>query len=248
MAVGQRRYNGETGWRYGLWLMFRINRIASLMFELPLFPLNSVLFPGMTNSLYIFEERYQLMINTCLQKQQPFGWVLIEEGQEALGPLARPFRVGCTAQIVRVQPLEQGTMNILIIGQERFEIAALNDDLPYLVGSVQLSPVAHSSPDRLRRLDGYLRPLVERYLMVLANSENIDFDPLQLPVDPVALAWLAAAIVQQLSNPEKQALLSVPSAARLLREIYAIYHREVALLDMMIDRGNDPVSEPFSLN
>ena len=218
------------------------------MFELPLFPLNSVLFPGMTNSLYIFEERYQLMINTCLQKQQPFGWVMIEEGREALGPLARPHRVGCTAQIIRVQPLEQGTMNILIIGQERFEVKALDYELPYLVGSVQLSPVTNSAPDRVKRLDGYLRPLVERYLMVLADSEDIDFDPLQLPVDPVELAWLGAAILQQVSNSQKQALLSVPSAARLLREIYAIYHREVALLDMMLDRGSDPVSEPFSLN
>ena len=56
------------------------------MIELPLFPLNTVLFPGMPLGLHIFEDRYKLMIGQCVQERRPFGVVLIRSGQEALGP------------------------------------------------------------------------------------------------------------------------------------------------------------------
>jgi len=72
------------------------------MFELPLFPLNTVLYPGTPLYLHIFEPRYQRMINLCLNEHRPFGVVLIRHGQEALGPLAEPYRIGCTADIIRV--------------------------------------------------------------------------------------------------------------------------------------------------
>ena len=218
------------------------------MFDLPLFPLGSVLFPGMTNSLYIFEDRYKLMINTCLEQRKPFGWVLIEEGREALGPLARPYRIGCTAQVFRVQPMEQGTMNITIVGQDRFEIKSLHYNQEYLSGTVELYPLERKHPDRIQRHEQRLRPLVERYLSILAKAEDLEFDPLQLPADPVEFAYLSAAILQQINNQQKQRLLSLPGASRLLSEIHTIYHREVALLDMMAQRADNPTNEPFSLN
>lgn len=218
------------------------------MFELPLFPLSSVLFPGMTNSLHIFEERYKTMINGCLQNDQPFGWVLIEEGREALGSLAHPYRVGCTAQIARVQPLEQGTMNIMIMGEERFEIKSLQYDQPYLVGTVEMYPLSNKDPKRLEQHEARLRPLIERYLSILAKAENMDFDPQQLPKDPIELAYLSAAILQQLTTAQKQHLLTAPSAVTLFKDIYAIYHREVTILEMMATRGDRTVDQPFSLN
>ena len=60
------------------------------MATLPLFPLNTVLFPGMQLKLHIFEERYKLMINSCIESNQPFGVVLIKEGREAFDPIAIP--------------------------------------------------------------------------------------------------------------------------------------------------------------
>ena len=61
------------------------------MQEIPLFPLNTVLFPNAPLRLHIFEERYKRMVNDCLAEKQPFGVVLIRHGLEALGPLAEPF-------------------------------------------------------------------------------------------------------------------------------------------------------------
>ena len=86
------------------------------MFELPLFPLNTVLFPGMPLPLHIFEDRYKQMINNCLEEKEPFGVVLIRNGKEALGPLAQPHSIGCTARIVEVQKLSDGRMNITSVG------------------------------------------------------------------------------------------------------------------------------------
>ena len=79
-----------------------------IMFELPLFPLNTVLFPGMPLTLHIFEDRYKLMIGKCIQERQPFGVVLIRRGLEALGPVADTHSVGCMAFIRQVERLEQG--------------------------------------------------------------------------------------------------------------------------------------------
>jgi len=56
------------------------------MYELALFPLFTVLFPGMPLHLRIFEPRYRLMIKRCLDANQPFGVVLIRKGEEARDP------------------------------------------------------------------------------------------------------------------------------------------------------------------
>jgi len=92
------------------------------MRELPLFPLNSVLFPGLALHLHIFEERYKRMIEYCIAQDQSFGVVLIKRGMEALGPIAEPYSIGCSARIHNIQKLDQGKMNIIIIGEERFKI------------------------------------------------------------------------------------------------------------------------------
>src|SRR3990172_7303439 len=89
--------------------------------ELPLFPLNAVLFPGATLPLHIFEERYKQMIRRCLEERTPFGVLLIRKGNE-VGEPAEPFDVGTVADMVRVQHLQEGRMNILCRGGERFRV------------------------------------------------------------------------------------------------------------------------------
>jgi len=104
--------------------------------ELPLFPLNSVLFPGATLPLHIFEERYKLMIGRCLQSGSPFGVLLIRSGNE-VGEATEPFEVGTTARIVRVQHLDEGRMNLVCLGERRFRLLRKLRETPYLVGEVE---------------------------------------------------------------------------------------------------------------
>lgn len=220
------------------------------MFDIPLFPLGSVLFPGIPISLHIFEERYKEMVNLCLKNNQPFGVVLIREGHEAHGPLAQPHLVGCTALITGVKPLEQGRKFIVAIGVDRFRINSLSFDQSYLVGSVELLP----QPDKIespqaQRQGEQLSLLVRRYLEIVTQVSNLDFEPEQLPTNPLGLAYWAAAILQNVPQTDKQTLLALESSSALLAQVSALYRREVSFLEMMLARhGAGEETGPFSLN
>ena len=102
-----------------------------MTYELPLFPLNTVLFPGMPLPLHVFEERYKEMVQVCLDEQRPFGVVLIRSGVAEGGPLADPYDVGCVAEIIEVQKLEDNIkLNIrkqlrdMLESRERFMVQA----------------------------------------------------------------------------------------------------------------------------
>lgn len=218
------------------------------MFELPLFPLNTVLFPGTPIQLHIFEPRYKLMIEQCIQNDQPFGVVLIHKGVEAGGPLAEPHPIGCTAQITQVERLDDGRMNILAVGLERFQIVALNRTEPYLTGTVELIPLDEDDEPIIEQAGRRLRPWVERYLAVLSQvAEDAHFDLDRLPDDPLALAYLAAALLQ-VPSEQKQTLLAADQAVDFLTAIRAMYRREVALLSAIVARDTIDTQGLFSLN
>jgi Lon protease-like protein len=224
------------------------------MFELPLFPLNTVLFPGMPLALHIFEDRYKLMIGKCLQERRPFGVVLIRKGAEALGPLPEPNTIGCTAFISQVERLHQGRLNIGAIGQRRFRIESINTDLPFLRGQVEYFPLQEDDLKGQKRLAGRLRPWVARYLDHLSRlgSKTLQID--DLPQEPVPLAYASAAILQ-IAASQKQALLSVERAVTLLAQLRNIYRSEIAILKAIgqlpgPELGEDPDRDQsvFSLN
>ncbi len=219
------------------------------MLEIPLFPLNTVLFPHMPISLNIFEPRYKLMVEECLRTGAPFGVVLIREGDEAHGPLAEPHEVGCLAQITQVDRLPDGRLSILAVGLERFEIQTLSHDQPYLKGVVEPLPLNAESQQEVDRWGDVLRPYVEQYLGMLARSSDaVRFDPADLPQDSLALAHLAAALVQ-IPLEQKQDLLNEGDAAKFVRQVSRVYQREVAILELILQ--HEAAGEPegvFSLN
>ncbi|MFQ5777297.1 MAG: LON peptidase substrate-binding domain-containing protein [Terriglobia bacterium] len=100
---------------------------------LPLFPLDVVLFPGMPLPLHIFEPRYQQMIRHCRDQRQEFGVILAR--REGIA------RVGCSAEIIKtIKQYPDGRSDILTIGQSRFHLLELFEDLPYLQGRVDFLP------------------------------------------------------------------------------------------------------------
>jgi Lon protease-like protein len=202
------------------------------MYEIPLFPLNTVLFPGMPLPLHIFEERYKEMIGRCIQESLPFGVVLVQEEISESGPPAKPHAIGCTAEIAQVQPLEEGRMLIMTIGRERFRIVDLKYDRPYLVGVVETAPLEREDGEILDRAAAHLHPLVTEYLTILARVGEVDFDVTQVPRDAEALIYLAATLIQ-LPQEDKQHLLATDRASMLLRRLYHHYKGEVALMRWM---------------
>lgn len=92
-------------------------------FELPIFPLGSVLFPGGTLALKIFEQRYMDMAKDCLKRAKPFGIALIREGEEVGSPAA-PYPVGTLARIDDWDMPNLGVLQIKVLGGTRFRIIA----------------------------------------------------------------------------------------------------------------------------
>jgi len=89
--------------------------------DLPLFPLNTVLFPGGRLPLRIFEQRYMDMAKTCLRDRSPFGVCLIREGRE-VGTPAVPADVGTLARIGSWDMPQLGVLHITAVGEQRFRI------------------------------------------------------------------------------------------------------------------------------
>jgi Lon protease-like protein len=222
--------------------------MGAAMNELPLFPLNTVLFPFTPVYLHIFEERYQRMIGECIQKHEPFGVVLIKSGREALGSLAEPFRVGCTAEIVQVEKLSEGRLNIVAMGRDRFRIVELDQKRqPYLVGKVEQFPLKPGQPGKLEGIVQKLRPWVSGYVKLLAEYSEAPAQAQKLPEDPLVFAYLSAAILQ--SPPvQKQALLEAEDAGAMAASLLNMLRRETAILQNIHEKESGAGKRTFSQN
>src|SRR6202522_2454777 len=102
---------------------------------LPLFPLGTVLYPGMVLPLHIFEERYRQLVRDLLERPEPrrFGVIAIRKGRETgIDGVHSLYQIGCTATLRRVERLEDGRFDLVTVGTERFRLKALDQPLPYL--------------------------------------------------------------------------------------------------------------------
>ena len=206
------------------------------MSELPLFPLNTVLFPGAPIQLHIFEERYQQMMDFCITERQPFGVVLIAEGSESRGPLARPHMVGCAAHIQQVEPLPDGRMNLLAYGKERFQIHALGEGKPYLTGEVTPFPLIWRQSPQLSKVQSELATEAARYIRLLSKAGEVDTSAINWPDDVESLTYLAAHMLR-ISAAEKQKLLAQEDAYSLMRLMLKLYRQEVSVMQTMPGRS-----------
>jgi len=107
---------------------------------LPLFPLDVVLFPGAALPLHIFEPRYKEMMEECLAGRSPFGVVRAQENTLA--------QVGCTAEVVAViKRHEDGRLDIVTQGRQRFEVIELDQERSFLRGEVEYFDDEAGAPD-----------------------------------------------------------------------------------------------------
>ena len=181
---------------------------------IPLFPLNVVLFPGGFLPLHIFEERYKLMVQRCIDANSEFGVVLIKSGVE-VGGNVEPHAVGTAARIVNVRREEDGRMNIMVTGRERFRIDSVLLREPYMEAVVGvLDDDSPETPDA--DLLGEMRQAVAEQIRLLHGLRGGWVREPKTPEDPVELSWLVCTLLQA-GNDVKQALLEEPSTAARLR-------------------------------
>jgi Lon protease-like protein len=212
--------------------------------ELPLFPLNTVLFPGQMLPLHIFEDRYRLMIRRCLAEDLPFGVVLIKHGQE-VGVAAEPHDVGTIARIVKSSHLPDGTIDIVVVGQERFFIQHPIYDQPYLRGEVRtLLMQEPSDVDAVVTLARAVRDGVTQYIQLIVEAAGLQIRVDEMPAAPLQLGYLAG-VAMQIDNREKQDLLAISSLQEVLVREVRLLNRENALLRWMIAQRDWPGNAQF---
>ena len=206
--------------------------------ELPLFPLNNVvLFPGMPLPLHIFEDRYKAMIGDCVRRDEPFGVLLIKEGNE-VGEPAAPHSIGTTARIAQVQRLEEGRMNILTRGERRFELLETVQTAPHLVGLVRYVEdeegiVSTTTVAGVR--EQYVQ--LQRYLTAMAGGWDRE---VSVPDDPNELAQRSAvslAVSLPLPPDVRQDLLETRTAGEQLEKLHSVMRQANRIVAEQVEQN-----------
>jgi uncharacterized protein len=220
---------------------------------LPLFPLSTVLFPGMRLPLHVFEERYRALVAELLAGPEPrrFGVIAIRSGREVgASGVAALHEVGCVAVVRQVATHPDGRYDLQTVGTERFRLASTDRSRPYLQGEVELLPdgVAERGAVAVAVVVRQVQAGFRAYLNALADQGGGVISVADLPDEPVLLSYvIGAAMIIDL--PERQSLLAAPDALSRLRLERSLLVRETAILRATTSRpAPDYAHEQFSAN
>ncbi len=202
--------------------------------RLPLFPLGTVLVPGLVLPLNIFEPRYRQLVadlEDLPEDEREFGVVAIREGGEVgSGALRALYDVGCAASLQEVSTAPDGRSQILSTGVRRFRLLDLDveSETPYLTGLVEWLDEVDGDADPALALRS--RALWDRYTELLGG-----FGPQvvqDLPTDPGPLSYLlTTAVVMPLH--QRQSLLATPTDAARLAAVNRFLQQEVAIMSVV---------------
>ncbi len=199
------------------------------MTEVPLFPLNTVVFPGVATPLHVFEERYRRLVRELVGIEsvfdRVFGIIAIREGYEVGDHgLQSAHRVGTLVQLTEVEAYDDGRFDIEVIGRQRLRVLGSENTGPLLRGRVELlSDVDEpdASTEAKRTLSTF-----ETYRRVLSDLRGGPVLAGDLPSDPAYLSY-ALASTCLLTLPQRQALLEAPSARERLGMLRRTLHEEM---------------------
>ena len=218
---------------------------------LPLFPLGTVLYPGLLLPLNIFEERYRELVRDLLDGPEPrrFGVIAIRKGRETgVDGISALYQIGCTATVREVAEQDDGRYHLVTVGTQRFRLASLDTSRPYLQGEVDL--LEEEVGDEAAA--GLAVHAVQRgfhgYLEALASRESVEVTVPELPDEPLLLSYLvAASMILDLSV--RQDLLAEPDAERRLGAERALLARETTMLrSLTATPAPDLRNTPYSSN
>ncbi len=197
-----------------------------------MFALDTVLFPGLTLPLHVFEDRYTAMVRHLLDQsdlsQRRFGIVSIREGYDMGGhAMQSAHRVGCEAVLVEAEGYPDGRFDIEVVGRRRLRLDEMDTTGPFMVGDVVfLDDPAGEGAEAVAV--GALQAF-EEYRSLLARQRGDDVVIGELPTEPRALSYALAATVL-LTGQDRQALLEAPDAETRLRLTTELIHAEMAAI------------------
>jgi uncharacterized protein len=205
--------------------------LSSVHEQLPIFPLNTVMFPGVSVPLHVFEDRYRALVHHLLtisdKTMRLFGVVAIREGYEVgQHGVQSVHRVGCVVQMTSVEPYQDGRFDIEVVGRSRLRLDGLDTSGEFLVGDVETLPERTAKgSDATQEAERTLAVYQEyrRRLSVLRGGEVLDGD---LPRDPEYLSYSLAATCL-LTLQERQSLLEASTPLDRLVMLRHALHEEM---------------------
>jgi len=202
-------------------------------FEVPLFPLDVVLFPGMALPLHIFEPRDRLMTAECLADRASFGVVLAPaEGEDERALIGR---VGTLARISDCERLPEGRFNLLALGMRRFRIVEVRRAKPYLTALVRpLDDAPAAISGRRETLVGEARAALRDYLHLVMTLIGSDEQAIGIPEGAEELSFMIGMCLT-CEDCEKQTLLELTSMDERLESGIRALRDEIALLAVQLD-------------
>lgn len=199
---------------------------------LPLFPLGTVLFPGLVLPLHIFEDRYRQLVRDLQQQPEPrcFGVIAIREGRETdADGVVSLFETGCTATVRHITERDDGRFDLVTVGTDRFRLVSADRSGSYLRGEVELLDDDTGPRAEARREAQAVQRAFRAYLDTLAETGAARVHIPEPPNDPISLSYLVAAcLIADLGD--RQALLDQPDALARLTAERAWLIRETAML------------------
>jgi len=218
---------------------------------LPLFPLGTVLCPGLLLPLHIFEGRYRQLVRDLLDGPEPrhFGVIAIRRGRETgVDGVSALHEIGCTATLRQVHEHDDGRFELVTVGTQRFRLIALHHSRPYLRGEVDL--LAEDTGDETAAgLAAHATAAAFRhYLQALTARGATQVSAPELPDEPIALSYLVAASMI-IDLPVRQALLAEPDAVGRLTAEHVLLSREITMLRSLTSTpAPDLRNSPYSSN
>lgn len=207
------------------------------MTAIPMFPLGTVLFPGVTLGLHVFEPRYRRLVEVCLAGTPEFGVVLIERGSDVGGGDAR-FDVGCVARIVSAARLDDGRWALGTVGTRRVRVERWLDDAPFPKAEVvdwMDPPVTGAAAPR--RVEVEVEASLRRVLALSSEmGQAVTEATVALDDEPVLASYQMAASAP-LGELDRQSLLGAESAADRLELLGRLLDEEEVVLARRLAGG-----------
>jgi len=202
---------------------------------MPMFPLGSVLFPGMPLPLHVFEPRYQALVQHCLDGEPEFGVVLIERGSEVGGGDARTG-IGVVARIVEAARFDDGRWAIGAVGVRRIKVRRWMPDDPFPIAEVEDWPDESGEATSIE-----LGPVVAvfRRVLALASELGIPVPPATVEIvdDPVvALFQMSAAA--PLGPADRYDVLAAPGTRARLDLVAELMDVQSEMLSAQMGMGD----------
>lgn len=202
---------------------------------MPLFPLNTVLFPGLSVPLRVFEDRYRALVHELLRiddpKERLFGSVAIREGYEVGDRGGQSLhRIGCVLQLTEVQSHKDGTFDIVAVGRGRLRLESLETGGEFLAGHVALLDEPDDDhEDANHTITELARNTFEDYRGVLSQIRGEDVLTGDLPRDPAYLSWSLAGTCL-LTLRDRQLLLEAEPTTLRLAMLIDLMREEISAM------------------